>query len=162
MIKAIINRPSACPVSDAAIKRVISFTARYVKKVRGMVAITFVSNRFIRELNRRERGLDKPTDVLSFAWGENGGSSGGYLGELYLSYQYIVPQAKRFGVTAEAECIRMIVHGMLHLAGFDHDSAFKAKKMFGLQEKILRACLISRFRGEIRQFRAKKTKREET
>lgn len=137
MIEVLINRADSCPLSDATIKKIVAVAAKVEPKVRGIVEITFVTNSEIRVLNRTRRGFDKPTDVLSFGWSEDSTVPSGMLGEIYLSYRYIVAQAKRFKTSAREETIRMLSHGLLHLAGHDHVKDKAAAQMFALQEKIV-------------------------
>lgn len=141
MIEAVINRADACPLTDAFIKKVVTLAGRVEPKVHGLVEITFVSNKEIRRLNRVQRGMDKSTDVLSFAWAQDRRVPTAMLGEVYLSYQYIFNQAKRFAVSQREETVRMLTHGLLHLAGHDHLKESEAKKMFALQEKVVSAIL---------------------
>ena len=73
------------------------------------------SDYFIRKLNRNYRGKDKPTDVLSFEFGD-----ADLLGEVYISLQRAKVQARAYGLTYEEELKRLLVHGLLHLMGYDH------------------------------------------
>lgn len=141
MIRVTIVRTSRCPVSNAAIRAVVSAAAREVAAVRDEVVIHVVGERLMRRLNREYRGVDSVTDVLSFGW-RTGHVSRGPMGELYLNYGYIARQAKRFGVTARNEFCRMIVHGLLHLVGYDHVHTHDASIMFGKQEKILQKVVM--------------------
>ena len=69
----------------------------------------------IRKLNREYRSLDKATDVLSFPFDDND-----FLGEIYISLKRTAVQARKFGTTFQEEFLRLFVHGMLHLTGYDH------------------------------------------
>ena len=71
----------------------------------------------MRSLNRRFRSKDKSTDVLSFPAGE-----GGLLGDIVVSVPYAVRQARRRGDRAGLEMERLLVHGYLHLLGYDHET----------------------------------------
>ncbi len=73
------------------------------------------SDYLIRKLNRDYRNIDKVTDVLSFPFGE-----ADLLGEIYISIPRSVVQARRYGVAVDDEFVRLFIHGLLHLAGFDH------------------------------------------
>lgn len=95
--------------------------------------IVFVGPREIRELNKRYRGKDKVTDVLSF----NEEDEGNYLGEILLCRSYLRAQAHEYGVPYEEELMRMTIHGTLHLLGYDHMKQTDAKKMLPRQEKYL-------------------------
>ncbi|HLD60634.1 MAG TPA: rRNA maturation RNase YbeY [Patescibacteria group bacterium] len=125
-------------VSKARIIRVVKTAAKYEPKITGAVEICTVSREKIKKINARYRGINKVTDVLSFAWQEGTRFPGtATLGELYISPQKIVAQAREFNVSAEEEYIRMLIHGLLHLVGYDHMIKKDAQEMFALQEKIV-------------------------
>jgi probable rRNA maturation factor len=106
--------------------------------VRGSVSVHLVGERKMRSLNKLHRRIDRPTDVLSFATHEEGvWSVGDDWGDIFLCPAYIKAQAKRFDVTFKQEMKRMIIHGMLHLLGYDHEKKDDAAVMFGLQEQLL-------------------------
>jgi probable rRNA maturation factor len=94
------------------------------------VSIAFIDGRTMRRLNREYRGKDKVTDILSFA------GEGDDLGELLLAWPYVQKQARKNSVSLEEELTRLLVHGSLHLRGFDHETKPDAAKMLPLQEKI--------------------------
>ena len=82
------------------------------------VTIAFVSDRKIRELNRQFRGIDKSTDVLSFP-GEDTSLN---LGDIAISAETASRQAKENGLTLNGEIAQLILHGLLHLSGYDHEA----------------------------------------
>ena len=73
------------------------------------------SDFIIRRLNREYRNIDKATDVLSFPFDDPD-----FLGEIYISIRRTEVQSRRFGYSFNDEFLRLFVHGMLHLAGYDH------------------------------------------
>jgi probable rRNA maturation factor len=77
--------------------------------------IAFVSDKKIRELNREFRGVDKPTDVLSFPAGEKMN-----LGDVAVSVDTAMVQAKENRLSFDDEIAQLILHGLLHLSGYDH------------------------------------------
>jgi probable rRNA maturation factor len=77
--------------------------------------LIYCSDYSIRKLNRTYRKKDKPTDVLSFVFDD-----ADLLGEIYISARRVGVQARRFGVTEKQEFLRLLIHGLLHLAGYDH------------------------------------------
>jgi probable rRNA maturation factor len=79
--------------------------------------IAFVSDTKIRELNRQFRGVDKATDVLSFPAGENIN-----LGDIAVSVDTAAVQAKENGLSFNDEIAQLILHGLLHLCGYDHET----------------------------------------
>jgi len=79
--------------------------------------IAFVSDKKIRELNRQFRGVDKATDVLSFPAGESIN-----LGDIAVSVDTAAVQAKENGLSFNDEIAQLILHGLLHLCGYDHET----------------------------------------
>ena len=123
------------------IKRTVKFASGFEKKIIGVVEINLVSSDEIKRLNRIYRGQNKVTDVLSFAWNEEAIIKTKILGQLYISPLKIKSQAKEFDVPENEEFVRMLAHGLLHLVGYEHAKNKQAKRMFDLQEKIVRNVL---------------------
>ena len=88
------------------------------------VNIVLCSDEFVREMNRDYRGLDKVTDVLSYEWHDPD-----LLGEIYIAKEQVKRQAPEYGNSFFAELKRVIVHGLLHLSGYDHIKAADRKIM---------------------------------
>jgi probable rRNA maturation factor len=103
------------------------------------VSLAFVSNRRIRLLNDEWRGKNSPTDVLSFQLMVDppAGDLPWELGEIFISVEQALSQAKAFGHSLEREIAFLTAHGLLHLLGFDHEEPADEQEMFGRQEKIL-------------------------
>jgi len=98
----------------------------------------------VRELNRRYLGVDEPTDVLSFGLGEKGDApfvlppgEAAPLGEVIISYPTAVRQAEEQEHSVEAEVAHLLVHGVLHLLGYDHLEAEDERVMCRREEEIL-------------------------
>lgn len=102
----------------------------------------------IQELNRQFRGIDAPTDVLSFATSESdiftaiAPEMPVYLGDVVISYPQAEEQAQNAGHSTEEELGLLVVHGVLHLLGYDHDTEEKKAQMWAKQESILGKNLI--------------------
>ncbi len=102
--------------------------------------ITFCDDNFIRQINKEYRQIDKVTDVISFAFEDNGQimyNSERLLGEIYISIPTMIRQAKEYGHSEKRELSFLALHGMLHLLGYDHMEKEEEKIMFNLQELIL-------------------------
>ncbi|HKR59842.1 MAG TPA: rRNA maturation RNase YbeY [Pyrinomonadaceae bacterium] len=84
--------------------------------------IAFVSDRQIQDLNKRFRGIDKATDVLSFPAGEEVGATSVNLGDIAISLERAAIQAKENRLTRDQEIAQLILHGLLHLCGYDHET----------------------------------------
>ena len=104
----------------------------------------------VRELNRTYRGKDKATDVLSFALeaDRRGGAAAGFvmppgemvhLGEVIVSYPKAVEQAAQRLHPVEDELALLVVHGVLHLLGYDHDKPVREREMRSMERKVLSA-----------------------
>jgi probable rRNA maturation factor len=85
------------------------------EKLKGAVDIVFCSDEKVRQLNKAYRKLDKVTDVLSFEWHEDD-----FAGEVFIATAQTQRQAPRFNNNYPNELRRVVVHGMLHLCGYDH------------------------------------------
>jgi probable rRNA maturation factor len=143
MIEVSVSIRVKTPLTEEAIIRAVAQAARYEKKIKKAVEIQVIGDKAITKLNHQYRGLNKPTDVLSFSWVEDPDFPAGSLGQIYISYPQIVRQAPRFKVSPVEEFYRMLTHGLLHLVGYDHLQELPVKKMFALQEKIVTAIMKS-------------------
>lgn len=102
------------------------------------IMLTIVSNAEIHELNREYRGVDKPTDVLSFSYfGEERFPGDDVVGEIVISLPTAKKQAKDHSKTLNEELQFLFIHGMLHVFGFDHIKKAERKVMFDLQDVII-------------------------
>ena len=117
------------------------------------VSVSFVTNDEIHELNRDYRGVDRPTDVLSFPMLDGDADDGDIdidmgsvvLGDIIISAEKAVSQAAAYGHSIERELAFLAVHSTLHLLGYDHETSPEDEKdMFERQEKILTLAGIPR------------------
>ena len=108
---------------------------------RGSFSLTLVSDRKIRELNRQWREKDRATDVLSFPIDDPADPPPPgmplEIGEITVSIERADEQAQEYGHGFERELAFLMVHGMLHVLGFDHMTPAEEKEMFGRQRQIL-------------------------
>jgi probable rRNA maturation factor len=103
-------------------------------------SVILVDNDTIHELNRDYRGIDRPTDVISFALNDNGAFPGpvNVLGDIYISIDKMKEQAVTYEHSEKRELSFLAIHGLLHLLGYDHTKGPKEEKeMFDLQKEIL-------------------------
>ena len=113
------------------------------------LTIVITNDDEVQVLNRDYRGIDAPTDVLSFAAQEGedeqdlalppelAAEIDGYLGDIIIAYPYVTQQAAYFDNTLAAELRLMVVHGVLHLLGDDHDTPEATAEMWARQEAVL-------------------------
>lgn len=137
MIDVNIFKKETIPWTNKWLVNVVGLAAKKEKRIKGEIEIIIVGESEIKRLNRDYRGKNKVTDVLSFAWQEDNKVSTNLLGQIYICYPQIKRQAKVWQVSAKEEFSRMLIHGLLHLVGYDHDNEKDSKKMFDLQEKII-------------------------
>lgn len=132
----------APPISRTQIINTVYHTLRS-EHTQGTISVHVIGDQKMKELNRIYRGKNKTTDVLSFAVTEGKwfGKQEEDLGDIFISAAKIRKQAKVWEVSAAEEFTRMLVHGVLHILGYDHIKESEAKIMFGKQEKYLRAVL---------------------
>ena len=127
-------------LSEKWIRKVVTLVTDYLKYKEGSVSIAFVTKPKIHEANRIYRGKDKPTDVLSFVYEkrEHSGKNDLYWGEVIISPVMARLNISEFGLPYKKEIARLLIHGMLHLAGFDHVKPKESKIMFGIADSLLK------------------------
>lgn len=110
-----------------------------------IVSVTFVNDEFIHKMNREYRGVDRPTDVISFAFLDGDSDRNKKLhekkplclGDIYISVDRAKAQANQYGNSLNRELSFLFVHGLLHLIGYDHMKKEDEVIMFKLQDEIL-------------------------
>ena len=136
------RRPDPHPIADEQrrVRIPVDLIRRAARRLAGRrgLSIAFVTNAAIRRINRRFLGHDWATDVLSFPMG------GALLGELVISAEYARAEARGRGIPVEEELLRCVVHGILHLRGYDDRRVADRKRMWARQERELRAILDGR------------------
>jgi probable rRNA maturation factor len=126
---------------------VIKSTLKHEKVDNCVFSIIFVSQEEIQRINKEYRGIDKITDVISFAFEDNENVSYNdirILGDIYICIPRMKSQAKDYGHSEKRELSFLTVHGLLHLLGYDHQEKEEEKEMFELQELILNGENITR------------------
>jgi probable rRNA maturation factor len=104
------------------------------------VSLLFAGDETVGALNARFRGISRPTDVLSFAGGTLLPEDGSlHLGDVVLSIPRAEAQARRYRRTLNAEVLLLVVHGVLHLLGYDHDTPARKEKMWRAQRNAISA-----------------------
>ena len=104
------------------------------------LGIMFVGDQRMRSLNRQYRGKDRTTDVLAFAMREAPRSSAGLLGDVVIAVPTAARQAKQGQRSLDEELTVLLVHGILHLCGYDHERSEKeARRMHRRERMILRS-----------------------
>ncbi len=129
------------------LNEVINYSLKQQKITKASFSIIFVNDQAIKDLNKQYRQLDEITDVLSFAFEDNKKmlyNEWRLLGDIYIC----IPQMKRQAITYQnsekRELAFLVVHGLLHLLGYDHQNEEQEKEMINLQEMILNGSNIKR------------------
>ena len=121
---------------DKVIKRVL----KHERVKNAYFGIIFVDLKEIQRINKEYRGIDKVTDVISFALEDrkdNINMDMRILGDIYICIPKMIEQANSYGHSVRRELSFLTIHGLLHLLGYDHMNEIDEKEMFALQELIL-------------------------
>lgn len=137
-------------VDGDAIMAAVAATLRQEQIDTAALTVVITADEAVQALNRDFRGIDAPTDVLSFAAREEDDDApalalpaevaaelASYLGDLVIALPYSARQAENFGNSVTAELQLLAVHGTLHLLGYDHQEQADEDAMWALQEQIL-------------------------
>ena len=117
------------------------------EKIDSHITIVLTDDRQLHELNREYLDVDSPTDVLSFPASELDPETGAvYLGDILISIPRAAEQAHAAGHSVEAETQLLVVHGVLHLLGFDHATDEEKAVMWEEQAKVLERLGLSRIK----------------
>ena len=122
------------------LKPLLDFALDYLKIKNAEFNIIIIDNPRIHEMNREYRGIDRETDVISFALEDHKDiefENIRLLGDVYISIDKARSQALDYGHSLKRELSFLTIHGLLHLLGYDHMKPEDEKVMFGLQEEIL-------------------------
>jgi len=123
-------------VDRARLGALVEYTLASERAPDGELGVAFVGDRTMRRINREYRSIDTTTDVLSFSYLEET-HAGGILGEIFVSPAVARSQAEEAGCALEEEVSRLVLHGLLHVLGYDHDTAATRRRMFARQERYL-------------------------
>ena len=114
----------------------------------GRLNIVVADDKELRRLNRRFRAEDRPTDVLAFDYRDD--PTGDLWGDVIVSWERAVEQARERSLSPLEELARLGVHGCLHLLGHDHRTRSEAQRMGALQERVVRSLLRGGRKGQPR------------
>ena len=121
------------------VKDLLEYALKYKKLKDVVFNVIFVYNDEIRKINKKYRNIDKETDVISFALEDEKDIYFDFrlLGDIYISVDKIKSQAKEYGHSEKREMAFLVIHGLLHLLGYNHETLEEEKIMFKEQELIL-------------------------
>ena len=115
----VVNRQRKEKIPDRDWSTLANEIIERIGRENSTATIAFVSDNRIRELNRTYRGVDRATDVLSFPTGDEDVEQ---LGDIAISVETAKAQARQNRLTFEQEIAQLIIHGLLHLCGYDHET----------------------------------------
>jgi probable rRNA maturation factor len=123
----VINRQRSYFIDRLRVARLSRAVLDRIGRGETTLTITFIRDRAMRKLNREYRGIDQPTDVLSFAYHESTDFSEpenetDHLGDVVISVETAAAYARELSLTFDREIDHLIIHGTLHLAGYDHET----------------------------------------
>jgi len=146
-IEVFVEEEFSQVVNEVWVKKVV----RQVLKAEGVippyeVSLVFTDSETVRQLNREYRGVDEPTDVLAFYMLPQKIADSSFvlppdgvtrLGEVIISYPQAVAQAREQGHSLERELALLVIHGTLHLLGYDHEESGEERKMRAREKELL-------------------------
>ncbi|MDP3245198.1 MAG: rRNA maturation RNase YbeY [bacterium] len=137
-IAAIISSQIKENISKPLIKKILVQAGGFFTKEKGLseVGVVLVGDGEMKKLNQHYRGKDKTTNVLSFPTKKRDD-----LGDIFISLPEAKREAKKYGLSLEQELARLVVHGFLHLLGYDHIKEREAKRMEKIEDEILDSSL---------------------
>lgn len=147
MIKTnIVNLPNYSFKGKKIIKRLAKMVNR-IEQVKGrhVLSVIFVDEDEMHRINKQYRGIDRSTDVISFALADGINEGLPYeLGDIFVNIERVKSQAESYGHSELREFAFLILHGMLHLLGYDHLTEADERQMFARQDEILNRLAIER------------------
>ncbi len=133
-----INLNKSYKINVRLVRRIVSFVFKSLPRRDVTLEIIFLTDKQIKGLNKRYKGKARPTDVLSFDLSEGSPGAGKLLGAIFISIDRARGNSKIFGKAVGEELTLYIIHGILHLAGYDDGRGRDRVKMEKAQDKILR------------------------
>jgi probable rRNA maturation factor len=113
----VLNKQRIHPIRTAAVRTFLLGLLSHQENRSASLSVVLIDDRSMQTYNRKYRGFDKPTDVLSFRGDD------GYLGDILISVETAFRQASRSpALTLESNIRRLVLHGFLHLSGYDHET----------------------------------------
>jgi len=136
MLVEIANQTKA-KINQKLIAQVVKQVLKFAK-IDGTVSVVIVGDKLMKQLNQQYRGKNKTTDVLSFAEAESLSPDRSFIGELVIAWPQIKRQAKKLKHAVTFELVFIIIHGALHLVGYDDETAAGAALMDKITNRLIK------------------------
>jgi len=141
----IINKQKTVELDRKTIRSLIKALLTEYDAAGADLTLTFADDEYVHGLNREYRGIDKPTDVLSFAMRDGGDARDEgeelVLGDVVISVDRAAVQSRRFRRTVDREILKLVAHGTLHLLGYDHPNETRIAEMRRIENRHVRAAV---------------------
>jgi probable rRNA maturation factor len=137
MAVEVYNKTKA-QINLALVETVTKAFLKFYKKSKLDTVIVFIGDKEMQEMNKAYRHKDKVTDVLSFTETDNEEPQPDLLGQIFIDYNQIKRQAKEFSQSDEEELVFILVHGLLHLLGYDDSTEEEAQVMEDLGKAFIK------------------------
>lgn len=126
------NNSSGLPLTDDQVKNIIEYTSTSINLIASSITVIFVDDEKLARMHGEFLNDPTPTDIITFDLGEDKTE-----GEIYISTQRASEQAKQFNCTESEELLRLIVHGLLHLKGYNDLAEKDLKEMKTLENQLV-------------------------
>ena len=134
----VINRHKKYRVNERLVKKIILKILKYIGKPRDTeLEVIFLADKAIRPINKTYKRRDAPTDVLSFKLDRDEFGSRKFLGEIFISIDRAKENSRRFKADFKEEIVLYVIHGILHLFGYDDEDAASKRRMSKKEKEIL-------------------------
>jgi probable rRNA maturation factor len=133
MMIDVVNAHPRHRVPRTLVRRCVRGALSSARRSQGAITVIFTDDRMSRRLNRRFLGHDRPTDVIAFPLGEGSNLEA----EIYVNIEKARRQARTYHVTAENDTARLIIHGTLHLLGYDDRTPADARRMRAREDVLV-------------------------
>ena len=131
-----ITNQTKNPVPRQLILKTLKHASRNLKIKSTDLSVVFVSQPLIKKLNFNYRHQNQATDVLSFSYNH---SRANLDGEIIICYSILKKNARHYGHSIKQELVKILIHSLLHLIGYDHAQAKDARQMENLENKIIKS-----------------------
>jgi len=134
-----VNRHKKYKINESLLKKIVKEILGFCKSPEGLeFEFVFLDDRSIRRLNKRFKKKDEPTDVLSFGMKAEEFGCRPFIGEIFISLDRALENSETFGSSFAEEALLYVIHGILHIIGYDDENSAARRRMSKKERDILR------------------------